>query len=331
MLIERSDRARLEAGERALPLCISAEPRADLAAWTTAERASIDAALVEHGALLFRGFDVSTDEAFGRTASVLCGQPLDYMYRSTPRTAVGDKLYTATEYRADAVIPFHNENAFQRDWPTRIAFCCIQPAASGGETPLVDVVRVTNRLDPGIVRVFAEKGVMYVRNYGQGVDLPWQTVFQTDRREDVEAYCDAHDIAWEWLPDDRLRTWQVCQAVATHPITQVSLWFNQAHLFHVSSLGDEKRAVMLELFDEADLPRHAYYGDGARIEDETLDHIRACYDAEAVSFAWERGDVLLADNMRVAHGRAAYTGSRRVLVAMGDLYSTIARPERQRR
>jgi alpha-ketoglutarate-dependent taurine dioxygenase len=37
----------------------------------------------------------------------------------------------------------------------------------------------------------------------------------------------------------------------------------------------------------------------------------------AISFRWERGDVLLLDNYLVAHGRNPYEGPRKILVAMG--------------
>jgi hypothetical protein len=46
-------------------------------------------------------------------------------------------------------------------------------------------------------------------------------------------------IEFEWEEGDRLKTRQVCQAVATHPKTGEQVWFNQAHLFHVSSLEPE--------------------------------------------------------------------------------------------
>ena len=44
------------------------------------------------------------------------------------------------------------------------------------------------------------------------------------------------------------------------------------------------------------------------------------YDC-AVSFAWRRGDVLMLDNMLVAHGRATFKGDRRVVVAMAQTAS----------
>src|SRR5262245_47970065 len=54
--------------------------------------------LLEHGALLFRGFPVSTLPDFDRFISALKHQRLEYIHGSTPRTALGNSIYTATEY-----------------------------------------------------------------------------------------------------------------------------------------------------------------------------------------------------------------------------------------
>jgi alpha-ketoglutarate-dependent taurine dioxygenase len=209
-------------------------------------------ALIEHGAVLFRGFRIGSPSDFRAACETLSDDLLDYIYRSTPRTSVSDHVYTATEYRADADIPMHNENAYQRDWPMQLIFGCLMPAASGGETPLARMREVTSRIDPDVVRTFARRGVLYVRNYGQGVDLSWQSTFQTSSTAEVEAYCRREGIAYEWLPDGCLRTKQACQGVARHPITGDELWFNQAHLFHISSLGAEQRDIMLSKGEGAD-------------------------------------------------------------------------------
>jgi hypothetical protein len=135
-------------------------------------------------------------------------------------------------------------------------------------------------------------------------------------RADVDRFCRNRGILAEWLDDDTLRTTEICQATAVHPVTGKIVWLNQAHLFHVSSLNTLTRQALLELMDERDLPRNAYLGDGSPISDEELAQVRAAYEAETIAFRWQDGDVLMLDNLAMAHGRFGYEGPRELLVAM---------------
>ena len=159
---------------------------------------------------------------------------------------------------------------------------------------------------------------MYVRNYGGGLDLSWQNVFQSDSRVEVEAYCRKAGIEIKWTTNDGLRSRQICQASAQHPRTGETVWFNQAHLFHVSSLGPDMRDSLLAEFGEANLSRNSYYGDGTRIEDSVLDEIRGVYREEEVAFGWQQSDILMLDNMLAAHGRRPFKGTRKVVVGMAE-------------
>jgi alpha-ketoglutarate-dependent taurine dioxygenase len=107
-------------------------------------------------------------------------------------------------------------------------------------------------------------------------------------------------------------------AVTRHPVTGETLWFNHATFFHVSTLAPAIREELLVEFAEDELPANTYYGDGSPIEPEILDQLRALYEQFTVSFAWQKGDVLLLDNMMVAHGRAPYEGARKILVGMAE-------------
>lgn len=306
-----------------LPLLVHpTKPDISLEKWIRHNKDLVDFRLLEHGGILFRGFDLTDAMAFEQVVDSVSSEALEYVYRSTPRTSLGNKIFTATEYPAKQTIPLHSESAYQRDWPMRLLFYCVQPAAQGGETLIADMVKVTSRIDPAIREEFVAKGVMYVRNYGGGLDLSWQTVFQTENKAEVEQYCRSHEITFDWKPDQCLRTRQICQVMARHPETGDHLWFNQAHLFHISSLEPKPRVALLSVFSEEDLPRNAYYGDGSPLEEDLLEHIREAFRAETTSFPWQAGDILLLDNMLVAHGRSSYQGARKVLVAMTDSYST---------
>ncbi len=307
----------LSAG-RALPLLVSPRlPGLALETWAGGRRAEIEERLLRHGAVLFRGFEVGGIDGLERFLAGVAGGPLlKYTYRSTPRVTVRGNVHTATEYPADQEIPLHNENSYAARWPLEIAFHCVTAAARGGETPLADSRRITARLSPALRERFATKGVRYVRNYGRGLDLSWQETFQTEDPAEVERFCHAGGIELEWLPGERLRTIQDRPALATHPRTGDLLWFNQAHLFHVSSLSPAMREALLTAFGPGELPRHAAHADGTEIDPADLAEIRAAYRAEAVAFPWQEGDVLLADNMLVAHGRNPYEGPRRIVVGM---------------
>jgi hypothetical protein len=39
----------------------------------------------------------------------------------------------------------------------------------------------------------------------------------------------------------------------------------------------------------------------------------------AVQFPWREGDVLMLDNMLIAHARNPYAGERKIVVAMGEM------------
>lgn len=323
---EMESAARQSAAERehSLPLLVQAgAPNTGLAHWIASNRDQLNASLRKHGGILFRGFAVESPREFEEVIATVSGRLLDYTYRSTPRTIVSGKIYTSTEYPPHQTIPLHNENSYTREWPMKIWFFSRICAMTGGETPIADSRRVYQRIPREVRDRFARKGVMYVRNYGSGFDLPWPEVFQTSDRADVEEFCLSAGMQFEWLPDDRLRTRQVCQAVAAHPVTGEDVWFNQAHLFHGSRLPEEVRDAMLTIFAEEDLPRNVYFGDGAVIDSADLDLICDAYQREKIAFRWKQGDVLLLDNMLTAHARNPYTGERQVVVGMAEPHSAI--------
>jgi alpha-ketoglutarate-dependent taurine dioxygenase len=288
----------------------------DVDSWLATQFESVHGTLLQRGALLVRGLPILASKKLEKVLTTLFQAPLlEYSFGSTPRTKLRGHIYTSTEYPSTEAIPLHNENSYTRRWPLQIAFHCVEPAGSGGETPIADSRKVYASIPERIRERFAASKLLYVRNYGN-IDVPWQQVFKTDDRREVEAYCDENEIEYEWRDNNRLHTRQRVDAVCVHPRTQESLWFNQAHLFHISGLNADARSTLEGLYRKDDLPRNVYYGDGGDIDVDDLKVIRAAYNDHTMTFQWQAGDLLLLDNMLYAHGRLPYTGSRRVLVGM---------------
>jgi Taurine catabolism dioxygenase TauD, TfdA family len=279
---------------------------------------TVDSQLHEAGGILFRGFGFAGEADFEAFASSFDHELLTYDYASTPRTKLNNRVYTSTEYPAHQVIPLHNEQSYSQNWPMKIWFHCVLASPVGGETPIADSRLIYQQLDPVIRQRFADKRLMYVRNYGNGLDLPWQNAFSTDDRAQVERFCRASNIEFHWKDDGELSTRQVCQAVAQHPVTGDWVWFNQAHLFHISNLAPAVRETLISIVGEEGVPRNVFYGDGSPIETEALEHVRSVLQRTQVTFPWQAGDVLMLDNMLVAHGRSTFSGARKVVVAMAE-------------
>jgi alpha-ketoglutarate-dependent taurine dioxygenase len=289
-----------------------------LAGWARENRGRIGELLLFHGGILFRGFVPSGAGELRATAEAVGGGVLAYHERSSPRHEVAESVYTSTDHPADQEILLHNENSYAASWPGKILFYCARAAARGGETPLADGRAVLARIPVEVRERFERAGVMYVRNFGERLGLTWRQAFQTGEPAEVEAYCRGAGIEWEWKSDGGLRTSAVRPAIVRHPVTGETAWFNQVPLFHPAALDPEtRRALAAELAPE-DLPLLARYGDGAFIEDEVVDAIRDAYRWETIAFPWRSGDLLVLDNLLVAHGRSPFQGHREVLVAMAE-------------
>jgi alpha-ketoglutarate-dependent taurine dioxygenase len=293
----------------------------DLLAWAAENRTWIEDRLLEHGGLLFRGFAVPDATAFQQLARAICPELLDYVERAAPRKQVVGQVFTSTEYPADHWIPMHHEMSYSHNWPTKLFFYCEVAPERDGYTPVADDRDVIGRMPDAIKAPFLDRGVMYVRNYGQGGDMPWWEVFQTRDRDKVESYLRSTHTEFEWRGEDQLRTRMRRQVLATHPRTGDTVWFNHAHMFHSSNMPAQVRAALLQEFAEDELPRNAFYGDGSRIADDDMEAIRALYRESALYFEWRKGDVLMLDNFLTVHGRTPFQGTRRICVAMAELYT----------
>ena len=319
--VETSELARtgfLPGNEEHLPLVITpAVDNVDLATWCASHMEEVEGHLDRYGAILFRGFPMTGAPEFEAVASTIAGE-LFGEYGDLPQEETGQRIYHSTPYPPDKMILFHNESSHFSSWPLRQFFFCVVPARDQGETPLLDCREVYQKLDREIVDAFENKGLMYVRNFSEGVDVPWQDFFHTDDKAAVEETCAKAGMTCEWT-ELGLRVGQLAKGVRSHPRTGEPIFFNQVQLHHVACLDKETRTALRELFADEDLPRNVYYGDGTPIPDEVVDRIGEVYEELCVEAPWQAGDLIALDNMLVAHARRPFAGERKIIVAMGKM------------
>jgi alpha-ketoglutarate-dependent taurine dioxygenase len=293
--------------------------------WVRTRKEEIEEALGTHGGVLFRGFDIFDaylfEEVVGNLVEELLGENGEH-----PREALSGSVYSPVFFPPEQRLLWHNENSFNASGPIRIAFCCVRPALTGGETPVVDSRAVLRRLDEQLRKPFERSGVRYVRTYQPGLGRSWQDIFRTTDRSEVQAHCRRENLEYSW-DGDILRTSAVRPAVLEHPVTRELSWFNQAQHWHTWCLDEATRSALESLLGKEGMPRQCLYGDGTPIPDEVMAQILQVYQELELSLPWRPGDVMVLDNILMAHGRNPLSGPRKLLVAMGDLTSFDQSPQ----
>jgi len=292
--------------------------KTDLGEYLREKERELSVDLKKHGAILFRGFDVGSIEAFDKLVTCFSNQPIPYMFRTSPRFSLSKRVYVSTTYPESRAINLHSESSYSYAWGQKIIFCCIKAAAEHGETPIADNRKVLDSLRPELTDKFETKGVIYQRNISPEIGMPWQEVFQTENPEEVRVMCQENNIQFKFVTRENLVLRWRKPAIYKHPSTGQRTWFNHAFFFNKYSLLEEMGLSADDDSIDEFLPFDTYFGDGTPITYQEYSEIKSAYEKQKVLFPWNAGDVLLLDNMLTAHGRSPYKGERQIVVAIAE-------------
>lgn len=307
-------------------LALAIEPQgrgaaSDLVEMIADQRAALSRELLGPGALLLRGWDVASLADFMAVVRAFAGErPLfGYAGGASPRSALGEGSYSSTDYPSHVALSLHNELSYTDVYPRLLFFACLQAPESGGETTLGDSRRILRAIEPEVTERFRKRQVRYLRNLSpfRGGGYSWREAFETDDPREAETRAAAMGGTVEWQSGEVLRLSQTRPATAVHAETGEEVWFNQADGFHPSALDPISYAEAMAFAGSEERFRLGVsYGDGGQIDLRDLEVVRAAIRSETRLHRWREGDVLVIDNLLVAHGRRPFSGPRKIVLAM---------------
>ena len=270
-----------------------------------------------HGALLFRGFDVSSPVEFQRSLSCLDLLPANMSGSAAPRTQLSELVFTSNDSPPDSKIPMHHEMAQTRNPPSHIMFFCETPAATGGETPIVDSREIARFVKKNHIDVFEKlKGGVCYSRFMTAHDDPssplgrgWKNTFNVDTPNELETVLRESKTLFEWNGEILKTTTRPMPAIVTQSCYELSYecFFNSIIAAYTG--WNDKYNVG---------PRAVTYADGSYIPVEFVDSLQTFVEAQKVAFRWRRGDVLLIDNRVTMHSRNPFTGPRCLFTCIGN-------------
>ncbi|MFF2026840.1 TauD/TfdA family dioxygenase [Streptomyces sp. NPDC058171] len=301
-----------------LPARLDAAPEADATSWVREHADHIRRAVAEHGAALVRGLDLRNRASAVAAVRAVIGEGMAEREGFAPRDAYAPGVYSSSHWPNDQPMCMHHELSYAATTPRLMAFACVVPPTSGGVTALADARAVLRDLPAEIVESFDKHGWRLVRSYNPLVGTTWQDAFGTRDRAELERYCATNDVDARWLKDGSLITTQSRPAVVPHPETGERCWFNQIAFLNEWTMEPAVREFLIAEFGPGGLPFNTFFGDGSPLDRPTVDHINEVYEKHTVREPWQRGDLLVVDNVRTAHSREVYSGRREIVVGLGE-------------
>ena len=161
--------------ETEMPLVIEPTGSTDVASLQTflaTHSTQVMEDIAKFGAVLLRGFDVSSEEEFEQTLLKIQGfrGVSDAFMSEEGRDHVGNLKYvlqTNSVYKTGGTVylgGFHSENYYSTDVPSYICFCCLKPSKTGGETGLIHMQKIYEHFDEALQKKL-EKNPFFVSKW----------------------------------------------------------------------------------------------------------------------------------------------------------------------
>ena len=270
------------------------------------ERDTIVALYREHGALLFRGFDTDL-VAFGEFVSRFCTSSV--FNESPNRQLLDSDAHIQSVDGGAKALEFHPELAREPWKPDVCFFLCLNPPSTQGETLICDGIALAAAM-PGEVRAgLTGRRLLYSDEAGLAQLEFW---LGTASPGDAQLAAPPASCPYSFARLDGAVVRRFSRPALHRPMFADGPAFGNFLLF--ARYHHQKR----------DFPT---FEDGSVVPDSWLEEIRATAARLSAPIAWRRGDMLMLDNTRFMHGRAAIVDPAERLIASYFGYLDFAVPD----
>ncbi len=189
-------------------------------------------------------------------------------------------------------LPMHGELYYTDRRPMMLWFFCERPAASEGETTVVDGAQIYDSLSEESKDLLAKKKVKYIRRY---LDGEWQLIYQTEDLDKAVKFCSGNGLTAHVEDGRVLTTEYLAPGVIKSRWGDHSVYINNILpvVWQEEQLGRQSSIVRLD--------------DGSKIPQHLIDDVVAAQKRLIIPLPWKHGDFAAIDNTRAMHGRRPFT------------------------
>lgn len=298
-------------------------------AWSRERRGLLDELILRHGGVVLRGFPLDSAEDFNRFANLFPIYEHGYAGGMAPRRHVTGDVLESTYLTEGFKLSLHSEMAYMKSFPPRIAFFCQRASSVGGETIIGSLAELTRRIPPELRDKIERHKVRVVRNYapcGSSRNLEtiedtnqigWDEPFETESRTEVEQLCRKLGLDFAWNEDGGLTLFDLVDPFTVHPKTGGRVYRSSLHT-DITSERQGLSETRDRLIAMQKHPSGSFLDTGEKLAREEAETIHRIQEEIEISWQWRDGDLMILDNLQVAHGRNPYSGPREVHVALLD-------------
>lgn len=276
------------------------------------------AELKKHGHILVRsGKPVDEQHVLQALGN---GQAMDYRYGNTARDQVkGSKSLKVTAWPKELMLPAHNEMTYHFEFPKSIVFLCKEPSQYGGETSIYDCAKAFEALSSAMQQKVTHHDVVchkrYVEQHDHSRYPSWQQVLGegTSCEEIIEHFVAIGYRSKQLQEEDQGEVTTVVETNLTRPMVY---HYHGKPCLHASMVPLVPYWYR-QLWPDKVPPLTATWDNDESITPEEFHELHDAMLSARISYGgWQKHDVLILDNLRVAHGRLPFIGNRVIGVLM---------------